>query len=116
MDRIPYYGYGDFSSILNGTTNLNKNAMRLLTCLLCAFLLSCAGPKDPNYLGYVRILPEGTYKIVNKGSRHIVYCYREDGKYYTLNDADFDLNGIPGYDAHQYRNLTTVEIRYERIN
>lgn len=90
--------------------------MRKLVYLLCIFLLSCAGPKDPNYLGYVRILPEGTYKIVNKGSRHIVYCYREDGKYYTLNDANFDLNGIPGYDAHQYPKLTTIKIKYERIN
>lgn len=86
--------------------------MKLLTYLLCIFLLSCAGPKDPNYLGYVEILPKGTYKIINKGSRHIVYCYREDGKYYTLNDINFELNGIPGNDAHQYHNLTTVIIKY----
>lgn len=61
-------------------------------------------------------LPEGTYKIVNKGSRHIVYCYRADRKYYTLNDVDFNINVIPGNDAHQYRNLTTIEIKYERNN
>lgn len=86
--------------------------MKLLTCLLCFCLLSCAGPKDPNYLGYVKVLPEGTYRIVNKGSRYIVYCYREDGKYYTLNDVHFNDNDIPGYDAHQYPNLTTVKVKH----
>lgn len=87
--------------------------MKLLTCLLCFCLLSCAGPKDPNYLGYVEVLPEGTYRIVNKGGgRHIVYCYREDGKYYTLSDVRFNDNGIPGYDAHQYPNLTTVKVKH----
>lgn len=60
--------------------------MKLLTCLLCFCLLSCAGPKDPNYLGYVKVLPEGTYRIVN--------------------------NDIPGYDAHQYPNLTTVKVKH----
>lgn len=86
--------------------------MRLITYLLCFCLLSCAGPKDSNHLGYVKILPEGTYKVINKGSRHIVYCYREDGKYYTLNDGNFSKNGIPGRDAHQYRNLTIVKVRH----
>lgn len=85
--------------------------MKLFVYLFCILFLSCAGPKDPNYLGYVENLPKGTYKIINRGSRHIIFCYRKDGKYYSLNDTYFEANGIPGDDAHQYRSLTTIEIK-----
>lgn len=68
------------------------------------FSISCGNSyKDPKHLGYVERVPKGLYIIVNYGSRHVVKCIRPDGKYYTLNDAYFSINNIPGYDAHQYR-------------
>jgi hypothetical protein len=73
-------------------------------------LVGCGGPKDLNNLGLVTRLPRGEYIIWNSGSRHIVKCQREDGKYYLLNDANFDVNGINGYDAHQYREKTRILI------
>ena len=82
-----------------------------ITILLIFVLFSCARPKDDNYLGYVEVLPKGEYIIYNYGSRHIVRCDRTDGKYYSLNDANFNLNGIPGYDAHQYHNKTKIIIK-----
>ena len=78
--------------------------------LLLSFI-SCANKKDSNDLGYVEKLPKGTYTIYNYGSRHIVRCVNSEGKYYHLNDGNFDINGIPGHDAHQYSNKTVVIIK-----
>lgn len=86
--------------------------MRILIYAILLVLVSCGGANtNDNYLGYVKELPKGTYMIKNQGSRHIVRCYREDGKYYNLNDANFKINGISGYDAHQYRELTKIIVK-----
>jgi hypothetical protein len=85
--------------------------MRYLLIIVTFLFTACAGKPDPNYLGYVEKLPKGEYVIYNYGSRHIVRCERTDGKYYSLNDGNFSKNGIPGYDAHQYRNKTKVIIK-----
>lgn len=82
-----------------------------LIILLVITLCSCNAPKDNNYLGNVEKLPAGKYTIKNWGSRHIVRCERPDGKYYTLNDSDFDINNIDGYDAHQYHEPTRIVIK-----
>lgn len=91
--------------------------MKKIFYLIFVILLGCAAPQEkdeqgnPMYLGYVEKLPKGEYVIYNWGSRHIVRCERPDGKYYTLNDADFKLNNISGYDAHQYQNKTKIIIK-----
>ena len=85
--------------------------MKYLLFFAIIILTSCASPKDPNDLGYVDRLPKGEYVIWNYGSRHIVKCQNLEGKFYFLNDGNFDENGIPGYDAHQYRNKTKVTIK-----
>jgi hypothetical protein len=85
--------------------------MRKIIFLMLIVLISCAGPKDPNYMGYVERLPKGEYVIWNTGSRHIVRCVNKEGKYYSLNDSHFAENGIPGYDAHQYREKTKIVIK-----
>jgi len=72
--------------------------------------VNCAGPKDENDMGIVERLPKGNYTIWNYGSRHMVKCLREDGKYYLLNDWHFKQNGIEGYDAHQYVYKTQITI------
>lgn len=74
-------------------------------------IMSCNMPHDPNNLGTVEILPKGEYIIYNIGSRHTVKCIRPDGKYYWLNDANFSINNIPGYDAHQYIDKTKITIK-----
>lgn len=79
--------------------------------ILVILLMSCGAPDDPNYLGYVEYLAKGEYIIYNYGSRHMVKCIRPDGKYYMLNDSDFEQNGIQGYDAHQYREKTKIIIK-----
>ena len=61
-------------------------------------------------MGRVEVLPKGEYVIWNTGSRHIVKCLRNDGKYYWLNDNDFERNNISGHDAHQYRDKTKIII------
>lgn len=80
--------------------------------LLIAILLfiSCNQPKDKRDLGLVKQLPKGKYIIWNTGSRHIIKCLNEEGNYYWLNDANFDINGIEGHDAHQYTNMTEIVI------
>ena len=62
-------------------------------------------------MGLVKYLPKGEYVIWNTGSRHIVKCLKSDGRVYWLNDADFDVNNISGYDAHQYREKTKIIIK-----
>lgn len=85
---------------------------KLITSILFFVLLcGCAGKKDPNYLGHIRKLPPGEYIIYSYGSRHIVKCVKSDGKWYSLNDADFEENNIPGYDAHQYLEETKITIK-----
>lgn len=79
--------------------------------LISLIILSCNEVKSPNDLGYIERLPKGEYTIWNTGSRHMVVCMRNDGKYYWLNDSDFKINGIPGYDAHQYYNKTHITIK-----
>ena len=88
-----------------------KIISKLTLCLCVAGLLSCAGPRDPNDMGLVERLPAGGYVIWNTGSRHIVKCVKDDGKSYWLNDAHFGENGIPGRDAHEYREKTRIIIR-----
>jgi hypothetical protein len=73
-------------------------------------MVNCNGPRDKNDMGIVEILPKGNYIIWNSGSRHIVKCAKDDGKTYWLNDADFQKNGIDGYDAHQYHDKTKITI------
>lgn len=73
-------------------------------------LVNCNAPKDKNDMGQVETLPKGNYIIWNTGSRHIVKCVKDDGKVYWLNDADFQKNGIDGYDAHDYRDKTKITI------
>jgi hypothetical protein len=68
------------------------------------------GPRDNNDMGTVETLPKGNYTIWNSGSRHIVQCVKDDGKVYWLNDANFQKNGIDGYDAHQYHDKTQITI------
>jgi hypothetical protein len=85
--------------------------MRKLIFFLFVFIIGCNSPKDPNDLGLVERLPKGEYIIWNTGSRHIVKCVNKEGKSYWLNDAHFDENGIPGYDAHQYREKTKIVIK-----
>lgn len=86
--------------------------MRKLILILGLILMSCGGPQDDaNKLGLVERLPKGTYIIYNYGSRHIVKCVRPDGKYYYLNDSDFEINGIDGYDANQYHEKTKIIIK-----
>ncbi len=87
----------------------------IIVFILFSFFISCAGEKDPNYLGYVEKLPPGEYIICNYGSRHMVKCVNKYGKWYMLNDADFEINGIPGYDAHQYRNETKIIIKWKKL-
>lgn len=86
--------------------------MRYFTIVILLFLITACNhrPDDPNDKGLVERLPKGKYVIWNYGSRHIVKCLREDGTYYWLNDADFDKNGISGYDAHQYTDKTNIVI------
>lgn len=63
-------------------------------------------------MGTVKYLPKGEYVIWNTGSRHIVKCINvKTDKYYFLNDAHFSLNGIPGHDAHEYREKTKIVIK-----
>jgi hypothetical protein len=86
--------------------------MKYILFLLIIVLISCAGPKDPNDLGLVERLPKGEYVIWNYGSRHIVKCQNSEGKFYYLNDANFDQNnGIAGYDAQQYHEKTKITIK-----
>lgn len=82
----------------------------ILLCLLYLSIISCSN-SDTNSLGVVEKLPKGNYIIYNYGSRHIVRCEKSNGKYYYLNDYYFKQNGIPGYDAHQYRNKTKITIK-----
>jgi hypothetical protein len=72
--------------------------------------VNCNAPRDKNDMGTVEILPKGNYIIWNTGSRHIVKCVKDDGKVYWLNDANFQKNGIDGYDAHQYHDKTQITI------
>lgn len=83
----------------------------LVIITICIILSGCGSPKDPNYLGYIQQLPKGEYVIYNHGSRHIVRCVKPNGEYYLLNDNSFKRNGIPGHDAHQYRNKTKIIIK-----
>jgi hypothetical protein len=85
--------------------------MKHILLLLIIVLISCASPKDPNDLGSVERLPKGEYIIWNSGSRHVVKCQNSEGKFYWLNDAYFQENGISGYDAHQYTNKTKITIK-----
>lgn len=82
----------------------------LLKYFLIFLLFGCNQRKEPNDLGVFEKLPKGEYVIWNTGSRHIVKCLKSDGKIYWLNDADFDVNGIDGYDAHQYYDKTKIII------
>ena len=79
--------------------------------IIVMILFSCNSSKSPNDLGRVEVLPKGEYVIWNTGSRHIVKCLRNDGKYYWLNDNDFKQNHISGHDAHQYRYKTKIIIK-----
>ena len=79
--------------------------------IIVMILFSCNSSKSPNDLGRVEFLPKGEYVIWNKGSRHIVKCLRNDGKYYWLNDGHFERNNISGHDAHQYRDRTKIVIK-----
>ena len=74
-------------------------------------MVNCNGPKDINDMGSIEKLPKGNYTIWNSGSRHVVKCVKDDGKIYWLNDCDFKINGIDGYDAHQYINKTKITIK-----
>lgn len=78
---------------------------------MIVILVNCNTPKDKNDMGLVESLPKGDYIIWNTGSRHIVKCVKDDGKVYWFNDADFQKNGIDGYDAHQYRHKTKIKIQ-----
>lgn len=85
--------------------------LKYIFTLYTLFFLSCNVQKDKNDLGLVTYLPKGEYIIYNTGSRHIVKCLKPDGKYYWLNDVNFRINNIPGYDAHQYHDRTKIIIR-----
>ena len=82
-----------------------------LIILLVLSITNCANKKDNKYLGYVNKLLKGEYIIYNYGSRHIVKCVKPDGTYYCLNDGNFELNGIPGRDAHKYHEKTKIIIK-----
>lgn len=86
--------------------------MKKIILLIALFinLVSCNSEPNPNYLGRVDILPKGAYTLQNSGSRHMVKCVREDGKYYYLCDTRFKENGINAWDASQFYNLTYVMI------
>ena len=84
---------------------------KLFYILLGITLANCNSPKDKNDRGCVERLPKGNYTIWNTGSRHIVKCLKDDGTIYWLNDADFNQNGIDGYDAHQYHDKTQITIQ-----
>jgi hypothetical protein len=73
--------------------------------------VNCNSSRDKNDMGVVEKLPKGDYIIWNTGSRHIVKCVKEDGYVYWLNDANFSINGIDGYDAHQYHDKTKITIK-----
>ena len=88
-----------------------KNKFKILIIFLLFNLIGCSQPKDDKYLGYVNKLPKGEYIIYNYGSRHIVKCVKPDGTYYCLNDGNFELNGIPGRDAHEYHEKTRLVIK-----
>ena len=85
--------------------------MKQILIVLVILILSCNSQKSPNDLGLITHLPKGQYIIWNTGSRHIVKCLRPDGKFYWLNDANFDENNIDGYDAHKYYNKTKIIIK-----
>jgi hypothetical protein len=85
--------------------------MKYLLISLISLFISCNTPKDNNNLGLVEKLPPGEYIIWNHGSRHIVKCLMPNGKYYYLSDANFSINNIEGYDAHQYRNKTKIIVK-----
>lgn len=85
--------------------------MKYVLIFISLVILSCGRNQDPNDLGIVEILPSGEYTIWNYGSRHLVKCLRPDGKYYYLNDNDFEKNGIDGHDAHQYHDKTKIIIK-----
>lgn len=85
--------------------------MKKLFAIVTTLILSCNSAKSPNDLGLVKYLPKGEYIIWNTGSRHIVKCLRPDGKFYWLNDGNFDENGIDGYDAHKYYDKTKIIIK-----
>ena len=85
---------------------------QFLKCFISLLLLiGCNDEKDKNNLGTVEKLPPGEYVIYNYGSRHIVKCLKSNGEYYYLNDSNFELNGINGYDAHEYREKTKIVIK-----
>ncbi len=81
------------------------------TVILFLLLFSCNTSVDTNNLGTVTKLPPGEYLIWNTGSRHIVKCLKTNKEYYYLNDVHFKINGIPGYDAHQYTDITKIIIK-----
>ena len=83
----------------------------LITLLITIFIMACSNTKDPNDMGTVTYLPKGKYVIQNTGSRHMVRCVKTDGKIYWLNDNNFEENGIPAKDAHQFRNQTRITIK-----
>ena len=74
-------------------------------------IVNCGAPTDKNDMGTVEKLPKGNYTIWNTGSRHVVKCVKDDGKVYWLNDANFQQNGIDGYDAHQYYEKTKITVK-----
>lgn len=82
----------------------------ILSILLAITLASCNSEPNPNYLGRVDILPKGGYTLQNSGSRHMVKCTREDGKYYYLCDTRFKENGINAWDASQFLKPTYIMI------
>ncbi len=84
---------------------------KLLIALLLIGLVSCSSYESPYDMGSVEYLPKGEYLIWNTGSRHVVKCVGTDGYIYWLNDGYFEQNGIPGYDAHQYREKTKIIIK-----
>lgn len=85
--------------------------MKKILIFLFLFFIGCAGKKDNNYMGYVEKLPPGEYIIYNYGSRHIVKCVNNKGEWFSLNDSNFEQNGIPGNDAHEYIKQTKIIIK-----
>lgn len=90
-----------------------KTFLGTFLCMLTVMVstVNCNAPKYKNDMGTVERLPNGNYTIWNIGSRHMVKCLKDDGKVYWLNDANFNQNGIDGYDAHQYINKTQITIK-----
>lgn len=88
-----------------------KNNYKFIVIIVVFLIYSCAESRSPNDLGLTQILPKGEYVIYNTGSRHMVKCIDSKGQYYWLNDSYFNLNGIPGRDAHEYRNPTKIIIK-----